>query len=257
MPLPRPRTLAALVVLIALLAGAWMWVRDSSLVAVRRVTVAGLSGPDAGRIERALVLAGRNMTTLDVKLKELNSAVAPYPLVKSLRVSTQFPHGLRIRVIEQIPVAAVSIGGRSEAVASDGTLLHDAGPLAQLPMIQIDSAPGGTRITGGTGSQLVALLSAAPHRFLSHLSQASHDAAHGLVAQVRGGPVIYFGGSDRLVAKWRAAIAVLSASSSAGAGYVDVTDPVRPAAGALGTGGSATPGASAVPPAASTAVGGG
>ena len=46
-------------------------------------------------------------------------------VVKDLEVSTQFPHGMRIRVIERPPVATVSVAGRTIAVASDGTLLHD------------------------------------------------------------------------------------------------------------------------------------
>ena len=60
-------------------------------------------------------------------------------------------------------------------------------------------------------------------------------AGHGLVAQVRGGPSIYFGDATELPrAKWHPATAVLADPSSAGAAYIDVTDPVRPAAGAGG-----------------------
>ena len=37
--------------------------------------------------------------------------------------------------------------------------------------------------------------------------------------------------AGRLTVKWKSAVAVLANASSAGAGYVDVSDPSRPAAG--------------------------
>ena len=48
---------------------------------------------------------------------------------------------------------------------------------------------------------------------------------------LRDGPQLYFGDAGRLTAKWDSAVAVLANSSSAGAAYIDVTDPSRPAAG--------------------------
>ena len=80
----RVKLIAAGLAALVLLGGGWVWLRDSSLVAVRRVTVTGVSGPDAGQIRSVLVLAARNMTTLDVRLGPLHTAVAPYPVVKDL-----------------------------------------------------------------------------------------------------------------------------------------------------------------------------
>ena len=123
------------------------WFRGSSLVAVRHVTVAGVSGPDAGQIRRALTVGAEGMTTLDVNMGALHSAVAPYPDVRSLKVSTSFPHTMRITVIEQHAVAIVVAAGRRTAVAGAGTLLHDI-PAGSLPQITRAVAPGGTRLTG-------------------------------------------------------------------------------------------------------------
>lgn len=235
LPRPSPKVIGAAVAVLALGFGAWLWFRDSSLVAVKRVTVTGVSGPDASRVRDALVTAGRNMTTLDVKMGQLNTAVGPYPVVKKLQVSTQFPHGMRIHVVEENPVAEVQIGGRAVAVASDGTLLHDAASTAQLPVLQLRSSPGGTRLTEQDGLSLVTLLADAPYQVLSHVSQASTSGTHGLVAQLRDGPSIYFGGADRLGAKWIAADEVLLSPGSSGAEYIDVSDPERPVAGAAGS----------------------
>lgn len=215
-----------------LLAGGWMWLRDSPLVAVQRVAVTGQSGPDAAAIRVALTSAARNMTTLDVQINHLRTAVSSFPEVKNLQVSTQFPHAMRIRVIEQLPVAAVEVGGRRVAVANDGSLLHDVPASSSLPLIPLAVPPGGPRLTDASAVDAVALLAAAPYQLLARLTEVTTVAGHGLVAQVRGGPSIYFGERTSLRAKWIAATGVLADPGSAGAAYIDVTDPERPAAGA-------------------------
>jgi cell division protein FtsQ len=239
--LPRlnPRVLIALLAVLALLGGVWLWVRQSSLVAVKRVTVAGASGPDAAEIRSALISAARDMTTLDVHVSHLRTAVSPYPVVKRVQVSTQFPHGMRIRVIEQVPVALVQVDGRRTPVAGDGTLLRDVPTDAQLPSIGLTVAPGGTQLTGVASTE-VRLLALAPDHLLTKVQLASSDTAHGLVVQMRNGPRVYFGAADRLAAKWAAVAAVLASPSSAGADYIDVTDPARPAAGSGSDGGAST-----------------
>lgn len=232
---PRRRWVVAGLVAVVVLGLAWLWLRDSPVVSIDRVTVSGASGPDAPAIRSALAQAARGMTTLDLNQRQLDNAVAPYPEVKALRVSTQLPHGLRIRVIEQLAVAAVAVGGHAEAVAADGTLLHGQST-ASLPVIALQVPPGGSKITDRAALAGIRALAAAPYRLLTRISGISSAAGHGLVAQLRGGPAIYLGDGTRLRAKWLAALAVLADPSSAGAAYVDVTDPGRPAAGA-GAGG--------------------
>ncbi len=241
----RVKLIAATLAALVLLGAGWVWLRDSSLVAVRRVTVTGVSGPDAGQIRSVLVLAARNMTTLDVRLGQLHTAVAPYPMVKDLRVSTQFPHGMRIRVVEQLPVAALVAGGQTVAASPDGTVIHDA-PTASLPKVPVGAFPGGSRVTDPTALNALALLAATPEPLLAKISQVTTSAPHGLVVQLRSGPTIYFGTPTLLHAKWVAATEVLAAPTSVGATYIDVTDPARPAAGvgseALSAAGLATTG---------------
>jgi len=239
--LPRlaPRTVAALVAVLALAGGGWIWVRHSSLVAVKRVTVIGVSGPPPPPIRAALVSEARTMTTLDVQLSHLRTAVSPFPVVKRLDVSTQFPHGMRIRVTEQVPVAVIDVAGRRTTVAADGTLLRDVTSGGSLPSITLAVEPGGTHVSG-TAEQQVRLLAAAPYQLLARVASASSDAIHGLTAQLRNGPTVYFGGAGELAAKWRAVTDVLADSSSAGATYIDVSVPSRPAAGTGSDGGPTT-----------------
>jgi cell division protein FtsQ len=245
-----------LVLLLALVAGGWLWLRDSSLVSVDQVTVTGTAGPDAEQIRASLTDAGRRMTTLNVSVAALRRAVAPYPVVGDLRVSTEFPHRLRVRVIERIPIGIVTIGGRAMPVAGDNMLLHDVPASGSLPAISAGPAPAGPRVSDPTTRTEVALLAAAPARFISRLSQVASDATHGYTAQLRSGPIIYFGDGSRLAAKWTAAAAVLADQGSTGAAYIDVTDPDRPAAG-VGqgqTGGSVTAASAGATGAATTAT---
>jgi len=249
---PSPRAVAVAVLVIGLLGGAWLWLRDSSLVAVRRVTVVGVTGADARQLRRALIVAARNMTTLDVNTSQLHLAVQPYSEVKALHVSTEFPHGLRIDVVEQIPVAAVTVAGRRIVVAADGTLLHDGAGSASLPEIPVAVLPGGTRVTDPSSLNAVAVLGAAPWQLLPRISRVTTEPGHGQVAQLRNGPAIYFGDIGQLAAKWQAAVAVLAEPGSAGAGYVDVSDPQRPVAGAGAASATAGSGSSAASTAAAT-----
>jgi cell division protein FtsQ len=227
----RVRWLAAVVAIVAILGGGWLWLRDSSLVAVRQVTITGVTGPDAGSIRTALTLAARNMTTLDVRVGQLRTAVAPYPVVKDIEVSAQFPHRLRIRVVEDLPVGALVAGGHAIAASGDGTVLHDV-PTGSLPSIPVGLLPGGSQVTDPSALDALALLADAPPRLTSRIAQVAASPPHGLVVQLRSGPSLYFGDNADLDAKWVAASEVLGDPSSAGASYIDVTDPSRPAAGA-------------------------
>jgi cell division protein FtsQ len=243
--LPRPglRALGVAVAILAVAAGGWVWLRNSSLVAVQRVTIIGVSGRDAGQIRSALLSAAHNMTTLDVKMAALRTAVAPYPVVKHLHVSTSFPHRMSIEVVEQVPVAIVSAAGVRVAVSGDGTLLRGATIPGSLPTIALPVLPGGSRVSGGA-LRIVRLLAAAPYQLLPRVTQASDSGPHGLVAQLRDGPKLYFGTGDELGAKWASVAAVLADSGSAGADYIDVTEPSRPAAGAGSDSASSGPSAS-------------
>jgi cell division protein FtsQ len=237
----KRRSVILSALLAVLLLGAWFWLRDSSLVAIKRITITGVSGPDAPQIRAALSKAARNMTTLHIRMDQFHMAVGPYPVVKYLQADTSFPHSVRIRVIEEIPVATVTVAGRATAVAGDGTLLRDMRPSPQLPVVPVGAPPGGSRLSQPDALHAVTLLGAAPYQLLSHIEKVTTQPQHGLVAQLRSGPSVYFGDPGRFAAKWVAAGAVLADAGSAGAAYLDVSDPERPVAG----GGSGSTGTSA------------
>jgi cell division protein FtsQ len=228
---PRPAYVAALIALVLAGVGGWLWLRDSPLVAASGVTVTGASGPNARQIDTALEAAAHGMTTLDVNVGKLKAAVSEFPSVKDVKVTTAFPHGLRIRVIEQQAVAELSAAGERVAVAGDGTVLRDKPASSGLPIVRVGGLPTGLRVTDPRTLAILAVLAAAPYQLLSHVQSVADSAVHGVVVQLRNGPSLYFGDRGLESAKWTAADDVLADPGSAGAGYIDVTDPRRPAAG--------------------------
>jgi cell division protein FtsQ len=226
-----PARVAILVALVVALGGAWLWFRDSSVVSIKRVTVTGLTGPGASRIRAALTAAARGMSTLDVQVSRLHTAVQPFPAVRALRVSTQFPHGLKIQVIEQLPAAVLTAAGHRLAVSADGTVLRDLKPARALPVIAVRALPVGPRVADRTEANELAVLAAAPRPLRTRIAAINRSALHGIVVRLRSGPNLYFGDANEIQAKWISATAVLANRGSLGAAYIDLTDPQRPAAG--------------------------
>jgi cell division protein FtsQ len=230
---PRlPRAAVWALALIALLIAGFVWLRDSQLVAVKHVSVSGLSGPEAAGVTAQLESAARDMTTLHVRTDQLRSVVAPYPIVKDLRVSSDFPNTLKIMVIENTPVAAIVAGGEKTPVAADGRLLRGAGE-RQLPTVPVSAVPGGDHVVDPVARQAVVALAAAPAALRKRVLRASSTKHGGLTLVLQDGPDLRFGGADRLDAKWAAATAVLADKGSAGATYLDLRYPERAAAGGL------------------------
>jgi cell division protein FtsQ len=225
------RALVAFVVALPLLAGGWLWLRDSSFVAVQNVRVSGVHGPQAAAIEGALVDAAHHMSTLDVSSAALRAAVAPFAVVREVRASPSFPHGLSIRVVEQVPVAALVLGGSRTAVAADGVVLGPGLLSGSLPTLAAGSLPmPGRSVSDPALLAALVVLGAAPHQLQRSVADV-FTGPRGLTVAMHSGLLVYFGDAGRPHAKWFSLARVLSDPSSTGASYVDVRLPSRPAAG--------------------------
>jgi cell division protein FtsQ len=225
------RTVAGALVALALLVPGALWLRDSSLVAVSHVQITGATGADGEQVRQAITDAAHGMSTLHLDPSRITAAVQPFPIVESVEVRGALPHTLKVVVHEHVPVGALSLGARREAVASDGTVLSDTSPVG-LPLVPVKSPPGGKRLAERNALRLVALLGAAPAALRSHVARVGLGP-HGLTAWLVEGPPLYFGPGTRLRAKWLAAATVLADPSSHGARYIDLRVPEQPAAGGL------------------------
>jgi cell division protein FtsQ len=230
------RRLAALVVVAAALGALYMfWLRDSALVRVQHVTISGLSAStDGARVREKLVARAERMTTLHFNADALRRAVADEPTVHSISVQPDFPHGMKIRVVENRAVALLVGPGRSVAAAGDGSSLAGSKMPSGLPTVHVVSLPPGIRLPDGSTRDRVAVAAAAPAALLARVETVTTERGRGFVAQLQNGPVVIFGRPIDLGQKWAVATALLAQHSSAGATYIDVRMPERPVAGGLG-----------------------
>jgi cell division protein FtsQ len=234
-PSPRARRRFVIAALLAAVLGAgyMLWLRDSGLVAVKEVEVTGLTGRDADRVRTALDGAARGMTTLHVDRDALEVAAAPFPVVRAIEVETDFPSGLRVTVIEHRPVAVLVSGERRIPVAGDGSVLSGLPTEGSLPEIHTAVAIPAAQLEPGATMDAARVAGGAPGVLVTRLDQVEREESRGLVVSVEDGPELIFGTAERLTAKWAAAVRVLADPDAAGAEYLDLRLPERPAAGGL------------------------
>jgi cell division protein FtsQ len=210
--------------------GLWLaLLRELPIFQVQSVSISGLSGDSAPQIASTLELTSREMTTTDFSTARLRSAVSAFQSVASLRVDTQFPHGVHIDVAQRTPLARLDYDGTIVAVAANDHVLGGLVPSRELPLLRSTQAPVGDRLTNSLTREELALLAAAPAP-LRRRVYSMRLGREGLTAALRDGPLIYFGDATLPHAKWDSAAAVLANPSSNGARYVDVSLPGRPAA---------------------------
>lgn len=129
------------------------------------------------------------------------------------------------------PVAALAAGGASTAVTSTGTVLGPARVSPSLPQIQVSREPvTGARLTDGRLRAYLRVLGAAPAPLLRLVARIYHGS-HGITVKMANGLLAYFGGASRPHAKWDSFAAVMGSPAAAGATYIDLRLPERPAVG--------------------------
>jgi hypothetical protein len=100
--------------------------------------------------------------------------------------------------------------------------------------------PAGDRLSDPRATSAVEMLAAAPSALRARVENV-WTGGHGLSARLRRGPLLYFGTTERLAAKWAAVTRVLEDPEAGGALYLDVRVPERTAAGGLAEPSSSQP----------------
>lgn len=218
------------VVLIAGAAGYFLWLRDSSLVAVTDVEVVGVRVGDRERIVSELNAAAKEMTTLNLDEEALRGLALEHPTISGLEADANFPHGLRIEVSERPPVLVAADGEREVAVAGDGTLLGGIEAPDGLPRLDVEALPAEGRLGGSELAQAL-VVGAAPKEIAPLIASIALKRRTGVEVALEEGIAIRFGNGSRPEAQWAAALAVLADPKLDQLGYLDVSMPRRPTVG--------------------------
>lgn len=260
-----PHLRRRLIVLLAasgLLFGGYMvWLRDIGLVAVEKVQVTGLTGKDAAQATAELERVARESTTLHVDRAAIDAVAERFPIIHSVRIETDFPKGMSIAVTEERPAAMLVAGSRRIPVAGDGSVLTALTTKESLPTIKVEAGNvPDKRLTPSSTLDAVRVAGGAPGALTPRLESVTRQGAKGWVVQIKDGPELIFGSATAVAAKWTAVTRVLADRDAAGADYIDLRIPGRPAAGGLpvqtvepvapaGGDGEPAPPASGTPPA--------
>jgi cell division protein FtsQ len=226
------RVLLGLVLMLAGLALGWLWFRDSSFAAVKQVTVTGSTSSEDVQVRSALEAAARGMSTLHPDDKALTEAVEPFASVASLRVRADFPHDLRIEVVEHEPVAMLQSGGGRTPATGAGLLL-DGVQAKDLPTVTSKAPVHDGRVEDRRALAALKVAAAAPGE-LRERAERLFWTADGLSVDLRNGPELIFGSAREARTKWTAAARVLAEETSAGATYLDLRVAKVVAAGGVG-----------------------
>ncbi|MGZ5336969.1 MAG: cell division protein FtsQ/DivIB [Solirubrobacterales bacterium] len=226
----RRRLAALATIALALAAGYFFWLRNSSLFEVREVEVSGATA-NAPEVAAALQEAARGMTTLHIRDQELRDAVSGFPTIASLKAQASVPHKLEIEVTERLPVALVKQGGATTPVSADGYLLRGVEADPGLPLLEPSQPLDGARL-GARDIEQAALLGAVPDQLRKGIETSRFDPDQaGVVVELSNGIELRLGDSSEAAAKWAAAAAVLADRKLGSPAYIDVSVPGRPVAG--------------------------
>lgn len=225
----RRRAIALALVAAALLAGYYLWLRDSSLVAVEEVEVEGATA-NRDQIAAALEREAKEMTTLHIDDEKLRETASAFPTVASIKADASLLHSLTITVTERLPVARVESDGEQLAVSTDGYALPGVKvDPAKLPPLQ--AGVESTRLDEA-GQDQAAIVGAAPAELRERVDSVRFDPElGGVVVEIEGAPELRLGDGGEGAAKWEAVAAVLANPDLGSPAYLDASVPERPVTG--------------------------
>jgi len=230
---PAPRTLAVVVAVPLVLAGAYVAARETSTFAIRSVSVDGGTPAVQAQVQAAVEpFVGKSLLALDGRA--IVRRVDALPTVVSASYDRAFPHTLRISVVPERPVAVLRRGLGSWLLSARGRAIARlaGGARPALPRVWVPTTvqvAAGTFLApedGAIAARALALASGFPAR----ISTAAF--AHGELAfRLRSGLELRLGEPTDLrlkLAVARRALRLLPVGTT----YLDVAVPQRPVAGA-------------------------
>jgi cell division septal protein FtsQ len=235
---PSGRSLSIGLAVISVAFGFYGIARETSLFAVRTIVVEGAPPGVSAEVKGALrSYEGRSLVSLDAEAVEQRAD--SLAVVRSAVVDRAFPHGLRVRVLPEEPVAVLRRGLDSWLVSARGRVIRtiQRGTLPGLPRIWL---PATTELQEGAfladapgvlaARSLAALVGSGFPKRVSFVRALDGQITLGL----RGGLEIQLGPPVDLrlkIAIARGLLPLLALPRSGGPDYLDLIVPERPVAG--------------------------
>lgn len=195
----RRARLVGAVVLPLVLTG-WV-VLASSLLAVKRVVVAGETRLSESQIARAAGIApGTPLARVDTgAVARRVKALGP---IASVTVSRRWPHALRVTVVERVPVVAVPHGKSLQLLDLHGVEVAEAATAPRGVYRLETTSPEATRAA-------LAVLRTLPHGIAGRLGSLKATSPEQVTLVLRDGRQILWGGPADSAAKAAAVLALL------------------------------------------------
>ncbi len=233
--LPSGRSILVAFALLIGAAAAYLVARDTSVFAVRKVSVSGVSPALASQVRSALQ-KDLGTSLLRIDLARARTTLTAMPSVLSVSFDRAFPHTLRVVVVPERPVAVVRQGGASWLVSAHGRVMASLahGAWAALPRIWIGkgvSFSAGTPVDPSLLPALQAVTPLAAMRFPARIIAVRATKGE-LTLTLRSGVEVRLGDQRDIPLKLAVAANVLPLIDST-TRYVDVSVPDRPVSGTV------------------------
>jgi cell division protein FtsQ len=212
-----------LVLLVAGSLGLGVWaVGWSTVLGVRQVSVTGEHRASAQQITQAAKVP-MNHPLLRVDLQGIAHRVAQVPTIAHVSVTRRWPHGIRISVVERVPVAVVRRGGDRRLIDATGVDFAPAPDQTTYPFLDLDVASASREdVRAG-----LAVLHSLPTSVARQLSSLVVIEATDVRLHLDDDSIVYWGSAANAQAKGVVLAALRLANP--GAKTFDVSAPNAPA----------------------------
>ena len=181
---------ASVLLLAAVVGGIWM-VWFSSVLAVERVDVTGETTlTDADVLAAARVPVGDPLARVDIA--EIASRVRALAVVRTVDVTREWPHAVKISLTERTPIAVVDIAGELKGLDSEGVVFRSyARQPPDLPRIQTSSETTQDALREGA-----AVVAALPGTIAQRVDHLQVDTIDEITLVLRDGREVVWGSSE-------------------------------------------------------------
>jgi cell division protein FtsQ len=230
---PSGRSILVAFALLVTAGAAYLIARETSVFAVRTVSVRGASPAVARQVQDAL-RADLGTSLLRVDLGRAQTAVTALPTVAAVSFDRAFPHTLRVTVLPERPVAVLRQGAGSWLISARGRVMAVLrhGALGRLPRIWVtrgETFAVGAMVPEDLRPALEAASPLGAVRFPARVSSVETTGGE-LTLLLRSGIEVRLGDARDVPLKLVVAANVLPLVGS-DTRYVDVSVPERPVSG--------------------------